>query len=125
MNAIESFFKNVRYWFFFNSMEREIYNRIFPHLQNEGDYGYPFDSHDELLKFCEDSEIAAMPFVQDIERDIARMPKGYGQAFRYILYRELKARKDMPKARRKMFKMLARVYVQPETCDPRFVARRA
>jgi hypothetical protein len=77
------------------------------------------------LKCCQDSAIAALPFVQEIERDITRMPKAYGEAFRFILYRELKACKEMPRDRVKMFKMLARQRVQPAACDPRFVARHA
>ena len=106
-------------------MEREIYNRIFPHLENERDYGYPFESDEELHKLCQDHEIAAMPFVQDIERDLTRIPKAYGEAFRYILYRELKACRTMSRARMKMFKMLVHVYIPPEAYDSRFIARRA
>jgi hypothetical protein len=125
MNTITSFFKYIRYYWFVNCMEREIYNRIFPHLENERDYGYPFDSDEELSKFCQDSEIVAMPFIQDIERDIVRMPMAYGEAFRYILHRELKACRNISRARMKMFRMLAHVYIEPETYDQRFVARRA
>jgi hypothetical protein len=106
-------------------MEREIYNRIFPHLENEGDYGYPFNSREELRKLCHDSELESTPFVQEIETDIVRMPKAYGEAFRYILYRNLKTHGTMPSAYMRMFRMLARRRVHPKTCDPRFVARHA
>jgi hypothetical protein len=125
MNTITSFFAKIRNSWFVGHMEREIYNRIFPHLENERDYGYPFNSDEELHKLCQDSEIVATPFVQDIEWDIVRMPKAYGEAFRYILHREFKAGRNMSRARIKMFKMLARRRVYPETCDPRFVAKHA
>jgi hypothetical protein len=124
MNTLTSFFNNIRYTWFVIRTEREIYNRIFPHLEQERDYGYPFDSDEEMRKLCQDGEIAALPFVQNIERDIVRMPKAYGEAFRYILYRELKARGTLPRARMKMFRMLARVYIHPEPCDPKFIACR-
>jgi len=125
MNAIKSFFNNVSYTLFNLLTDREIYNRIFPHLQHEADHGYPFDSHEEMLQLCEDKELAAMPFVQSIERDIARMPKGCGQALRYILYRELKANKTMSRERARMYRMYAHAYTFPETCDPRLVAKQA
>ncbi len=125
MNTITSFFNNIRYTIFVVCMEREIYNRIFPHLENERDYGYPFDSREELKKLCQDSKILALPFVQQIEQDIVRMPKAYGEALRYILHREIKARGTMSRARVKMFRMLAHLYIHPESCDPKFIARRA
>ena len=125
MNALTSFFKNIRYTWFVIRMEREIYNRIFPHLENETGSWIPVRLDEELAKLCQDNEIAALPFVQNIERDIVQMPKAYGEAFRYILYRELKARRTMSRSRVKMFKMLARVYIHPEPCDPKFVASRA
>lgn len=125
MNPIKSFFSKIRCKLFVWCLEREIFNRIFPHLEHEADYGYPFHSDEDLQKFCQDGAIAALPFVQQIECDIRRMPKAYGEAFRYILYRELKVRKEMPKARVKMFQMLARRRIHQETCDPQFVARRA
>ena len=106
-------------------VEREIYNRIFPHLENERDYGYPFTSDAELQEYSRDGEVCKLKFVQDIERDIIRMPKAYGEAFRYILHRDVKSHREMPASRIRMFAMLARRRVYPETCDPRLVARRA
>ena len=81
MNTIKLFFAKIRNAWFVSRLETEIYHRIFSHLNCEGDYGYPFDSDDELRKCCQDSSIAARPFVQEIERDITRMPKAYGEPF--------------------------------------------
>ena len=106
-------------------LENEIFDRIFPHLQQECNAGYPFNSDKEIRAVCVNSEIADLPFAREIERDIRRMPKGYGLAFRYILYRELELGKEMSKARMKMFQMLARHRVDVKDCNPRFVARRA
>jgi hypothetical protein len=47
-----------------------------------------------------------------------KMPKAYGDAFRYIAYRDLNERM-------KMFLEIAERRIQPETCDPHLVATRA
>jgi len=125
MNTIIMFFSKIRFAWFMNRIDAEIEHRIFPHLTNEGDYGYPFDSDEELRKFCRDCQLDSLPFVQEIERSIIRMPEAYSEAFRYILYRELKACREMSRARMKMFSMLAYRRIYPETCDPRYIARRA
>ena len=125
ITEIKSFFANIRRRLFERRVECEIYGAIFPHIEQERDCGYPFDSEEELLEQCCDVEITSLPFVRDIERDIKRMPRGYGQAFRYILYRDLKTNPNMPRARIKMYRMLARERVYPTVCDPRFVATRA
>jgi hypothetical protein len=122
MKSIRLFFVNIRREFFFWRIEHEICDRIFPHLEGEWDYGYPFNSDDELQKICEDSAITSLPFVQSIERDIVRMPKAYGEAFRYILYRDLTKCLAMPQKRMAMYQMVAKRNIYPETCDPRFVA---
>lgn len=90
----------------------------------EADNGYPFHSDAEMATHCEDAAITALPFVQEIERDIQRMPDGYGNCFRYILHREMRKGQMTPKHMR-MYRMLARRNVQPETCDRRCVARAA
>ena len=53
-----------------------------------------------------------------IERTAAKMPKAYGDAFRYIAYRDLNERM-------KMYLEIAERRIQPETCDPRLVATQA
>jgi hypothetical protein len=124
-NRIKSFFIGLRQNLFEWRLDSEIYGRIFPHLENERDHGYPFHSDEEFQKFCEDGEVKALPFVREIERDITRMPKGYGEAFRYILYRDIKTRGGMPRSRGMLYQLLARRRVYRTTCDPRFVATRA
>jgi hypothetical protein len=124
MKLIQLFFANIRRKFFVWRIDREIHDRIFPHLEKDRDYGYPFNSDEELQKFCADRKFLHLPFVRDIELDIARMPKAYGEAFRYILYRDLERRSNMPSERMKMYQVLAQRRVK-RTCDPRFVAVRA
>jgi hypothetical protein len=53
-----------------------------------------------------------------IEWTAAKLPKAYGDAFRYIAYRDLNERM-------KMYLEIAAERIQPKTCDPRFVARHA
>jgi len=124
MNPIKSFFAKIRYKMFVFRIEWEIFGRIFSHLQHECDAGYPFHSHEEIEQLCQNSPVAPLPFVKQIERDIRRMPKGYSRAFRYILYRDLENHPQMSNMRMRMYQLLAqrRVY---RKCDPRFVARRA
>jgi hypothetical protein len=122
MKSLPSFLANIRRKFFVWHIEWEIFDRIFPHLQHECDYGYPFDSHEEITQFCEDTGLTGLPFVQSIEQDIAHMPKGYSKAFRYILYRDLKACPQMPSERIKWYQMLARRRVYHEPSDMRLVA---
>ena len=124
MNPLQSFFANIRLKLFVWRIDREIYDRIFLHLEKERDCGYPFNSDEELQKLCANRKFQHLPFVRDIELDITRMPKAYGEAFRYILYRDLEGRSKMPSERMKMFQMLAKRRVKRK-CDPRFVAVRA
>jgi hypothetical protein len=120
--SLLSFLKEIRSTLFEVRVDREIYARLFPHLQLEADHSYPFHTHEEMGALCNDPAITSLPFVQEIEKDIRRMPEGYQKSFRYILHREL-ARGPMKPKRMQMYRMLARKNVYPEHCDPRFVAR--
>jgi hypothetical protein len=120
--SLLSFLKEIRFTLLEVCIDREINARLFPHLQLEADHGYPFHSHEEMEALCKDAAIVSLPFVQEIEKDIRRMPEGYQKSFRYILHREL-ARGPMSPKRMRMYRMLARKNVYPEQCDPHFVAR--
>jgi hypothetical protein len=97
---------------------REIYQKIFPHLNRNADHGYPFLSKDEMEKLFVRHELHARINLQLIERTAAKLPKAEGAAFRYIAYRDLNERMEM-------YLALAEERIQPETCGPRFVATRA
>ena len=96
----------------------EIFNRIAAHINGEKKNGYPFDSIDKLAEAHIQSGLDAQMKFDMIERTAAKMPKAYGDAFRYVAYRDLNERM-------KMYLELAERRVQPKTCDMRFVATRA
>jgi len=120
--SLLSFLKEIRFTLFEVRVDREINAHLFPHLQLEADHGYPFHTHEEMEALCKNPVITSLPFVQEIEKDICRMPEGYQKSFRYILHREL-ARGPMRPERTHWYRMLARKNVYPQQCDPRFVAR--
>jgi hypothetical protein len=117
-NVIGKLILNINNILFATSVDREIYNRIFPHLEHEKHCGYSFGSDEEFAaqRKCDRSEFNRL--VRSIEYNADRMPKAYGEAFRYIAIRDLKARAEM-------YEQLAHEQIQPETCDPHLVAKRA
>jgi hypothetical protein len=115
---IGKFFANIRRKLFNRRVNREIFDKIFPHLNQEANHGYPFNSEEEYEKKCLYAELDAKLHVEIIEKRAARMPEAYGKAFRYIAYRDLNERM-------KMYLEIAEERIQPQTCDPRLVARHA
>jgi hypothetical protein len=111
-------FASIRQKLFNQRVNWEIFHKVFPHLNRHADHGYPFSSKDEMVKLHIRSGLDAQMRFDMIERTAAKMPKAYGDAFRYIAYRDLNERM-------KMYLEIAAERVQPETCDPRFVARLA
>ena len=118
MNPIKSFFAKIRQQFFCWRVNREIFHRISPHLRNETDYGYQFHSTDELVAAHIRLNLQAGLTLRLIERTAAKLPKFQGDAFRLIAYRDLNERMQM-------YLEIAEGCVQPESCDPRFIATRA
>ena len=115
MKPIKLFFAKIRRVYFNWRVNREIFNRIFPHLRNEGHYSYPFRSKDEIVKLHIRGNLHAGLNLRLIGHTAARMPKLQGDAFRYIVYRDLNERMEM-------YLALAEECIQPEICDPQFVA---
>jgi hypothetical protein len=112
---IGKFFTKISRALFTVRIEREIYHKVFPHICQEADHGYPFGSKAEFEKQCLFSELDAKLHVELIEKRAAQMPKAYGEAFRYLAYRDINERM-------KMYLELAERRVNPQTCDPHFVA---
>jgi len=102
--------------FFDWRINREIFVRMFPHLQREKDHGYPFDSHEEME--AQTDELGVQALLDTVEEHIRNMPRGYGRAFRHIMHRDLHERF-------RRLEKVARRRVQPKNIDPRFVATRA
>ena len=113
---MKAFFAGLRQKLFDLRTNREIFDRIMPHLQKEKDYAYPFATHDEMIELTRELDPSAM--LSEIEGLMARMPKGYGRAFRYLL------RRDLCRFL-KAYRSVAEERMNPEGYDPRSVAIRA
>lgn len=111
----ESFLQQLRQKFLDNRVSREIFDRIFPHIQGEKNHGYAFRSSSEMD--AETAKLDAQALLEKIERHASNMPEAYSQAFRHVMHRDLNARLQM-------YEKIAQQRVR-RTCDPRFVAEHA
>lgn len=115
-NSVGSFFTELRRKFFKWRTNREIFERLFPHLNGETNFGYSFANDEQMNAQTEALELQAT--LDSLESQIRKMPKGYGKCFRHIMHRDLRERL-------RMYEQVARPRVHPTTVDPRFVATRA
>src|SRR3954462_12462002 len=113
---MKAFLAGLRQKLFDLRTNREIFDRIMPHLQKEKDHAYPFSTHDEMIQLTRELDPSAM--LSEIEGMITRMPRGYGRAFRYLLRRDLCRSLEG-------YKSVAEQRMNPESYDPRSVAIRA
>ena len=90
-NKIKSFFAYFCFCVFTTRLEREIFHRIFPHLNGEKDHGCPFNWDQELWKQRHHGNLEVLYRIELIESQADHMGKAYGEAFRYIMYRNLNA----------------------------------
>src|ERR1035437_463535 len=95
MNIIGKFFAYIRQKLFRWHIEREIHNRIYPHLKREMDCGYPFSSDDKLCTCILHGNLDTKLYLQLIEHKAKQIPKAYERAFLYIMYRNLNAQMEM------------------------------
>lgn len=65
----------------------EIYGRLFPHLNAEQDFGYPFVNDCELEAHSVTLDIQAA--LDKAERQIRELPEAYGRCFRYAMRRDI------------------------------------
>jgi hypothetical protein len=110
MKQIQLFFANIHQKFADWRVNREIFNGIFPHLQKEADHGYPFSSDEEFCREAHQAHLSAISLFKEIECQARRMPKAYGEAFRYTTYSDLS--KQM-----RTYLQIGRRRVQPEAID--------
>jgi hypothetical protein len=115
-NTTGSFFARMRQRFFRWSINREIFANLFPHLEHESDEGYPFVNDVEMVAQSEALDVQSL--LEDVEKQIEKLPKAYGQCFRYLMRRDIHERLQM-------YARLAKRRTPPTTLDPRFVARHA
>jgi len=83
------FFANIRRKLLKWRISREIYQKIFPHLNGHANHGYPFDSDEKMVRLHIRNNLQAGLNLRSIGEVAAKMPKAEGDAFRYIVYRDL------------------------------------
>ena len=103
------FFASIRRKLFNWRLNWEIFHKIFPHLRQEANHGYPFKSDDEMTRLHIRGRLQTKIDLDLIERAAARMPKAYGEAFRYLMYRDLQQRMER-------YMEVAEERIQPVTC---------
>jgi hypothetical protein len=113
-NTTGSFFARLRQMLFQWRIEREIFERIMPHLQREGDHGYPFGTDEEMNVQTDELDVQCL--LDTIEQHICNMPKAYGESFRHIMHRDL--HEDFL-----MYEQVARRQIR-RSCDSRLIAKR-
>lgn len=112
------FIANIRRKLFNWRVNWEIFQKIFPHLRKDADHSYPFGSENEMVRLHIRNNLEAGLNLRRIGDVAARMPKAYGDAFRYVAYRDLNEFMER-------YLEIAEERIQSETCDPRFVAKHA
>ena len=115
-NTSSSFVAQMRRKFFNWRLNREIFEKIFPHLEREQNHGYPFLTDDEMNAQTEVLDVQAL--LASVERQTGRLPRAYGEAFRHIMHRELQERLSL-------YAEVAKRRTKPAHVDPRLVARHA
>ena len=88
MNPLLSFLTNLQSKFLKWRVNREIFERVFSHLEQEKDYGYPFKTDAQLEAVTDNLNVQEL--LREAEECIARMPAAYGRSFRYIMHRDLR-----------------------------------
>jgi len=84
-----TFFSELRQKLFDWRLNYEIFDRIFPHLLRERNWGYEFKTEEEVCSctLALDAQLA----LAKIEEQATRMPDAYRKAFRYVMHRNLQA----------------------------------
>ena len=115
-NTSSSFLARMRRKFFNWRLNREIFDNIFPHVTRESNEGYPFGDRPDMNAHTEAMDVPNL--LDGIERQIEKLPKAYGECFRYAMHRDLYERLSL-------YAEVAKRRTQPAHIDPRFVARHA
>jgi len=115
---IKLFFARLRQLLFERRLNTEIFKRIFPHINQEQGCGYAFMSKLDFQKTLLREGQRTHEALDELERTTEAMPEAYGQALRFIFYRDLQARLAM-------YQRLAKREVQPKHYDLRSIATRA
>jgi len=92
MKKLSLFFRKIRQQFFEWRLDSEIYGQIFKQVNQEKEFDHPFDSREGLVKNMIRGELDAKLRMKILEEQGDQMPESYGEAFRYIMYRDLNER---------------------------------
>lgn len=96
MKPIKSFFANISQKLFAQHIHQEIEHCIFPQLVGDKNCRYPFeDSEKKLEELAAFGGFDAQLNLDMIESRAKQLPDTYGNAFRYLMYRDLNARMKM------------------------------
>jgi hypothetical protein len=90
---LKAILANPRGSLFATRVEHEIYSKIFPHLEHENDHGYPFGTDEGMNALAQFDELREC--LNLLDSQTKAMPKAYGEAFRYIMCRDLNHRLRM------------------------------
>ena len=75
LKEVRLFIANLRTRLFEEVLEWEIYHKIFPHVRNEVDNGYPFKTRAELVHQNAQSPFTICEQLREFEDIAARMPE--------------------------------------------------
>ncbi len=95
IRIVKRFFVLIQQKLLTRRIEREIYGKIFPQIENQIAWGYPFNSDSKLNVCLLHAELDARLQLQLIVHSAKHAPKVYDQALRYIIFRDLNARMAM------------------------------
>lgn len=115
-NTSSSFLARMRRKFFNWRLNREIFNGIFPHVQRESNEGYSFVGYEDMNAQTESFDVQKQ--FDTIERQIAALPKAYGECFRHVMHRDLSERLSM-------YAEVAKRRTEPATTNPGLIAKHA
>ncbi|HVT27127.1 MAG TPA: hypothetical protein VHE81_03830 [Lacipirellulaceae bacterium] len=83
----------LRQQLFRHKVDFVIFHRIFPHLEREAVHDYEFNTDAELRAATASLDVRAL--LDSIDAQVTHMPKAYGDAFRYIMHRDIQQRLTM------------------------------
>ncbi len=95
MSTIGKFAARIRREKFAANITREIYHKIFPHMNGQADHGYLFSSDKELYKARLDGSSTVRTMLCDLNSAALKMPEAECNAFLYIVNRDLEERLRM------------------------------
>ncbi len=95
MKWIRKFLAEIRRKAFTARTEREIYLKMFPHLNGEANHDYPFADDDGLARARVEAAMSFRNALVRLEHASRNMPQAEGQAFLYLALRDLNERTAM------------------------------